>query len=62
VTKIVDYSEPWMLARKALQKFHHAMLRKEHDAAIDEGVKAIAEIRLAIAAVRDLKERHERAN
>jgi len=53
---LIDYSEPWMSAQKALRKLHHSMLTKEYDVAIESGMKAIAEVRLAIAAVRHIKE------
>lgn len=60
MTPLIDYAAPWMEAQKALSSLHKAMLKKDHDAAIECGLAAIADIRAAVAAIRHAKEEKER--
>lgn len=52
----IDYAYPYMQAQKALGQLHDAMLTKDYDYAIQSGIDAIADIRVAIAAMRHEKE------
>lgn len=49
---IVDYAHPTMMAENALKRLHDAMLLKKYDEAIEAGLVAIAETRIAIHAIR----------
>lgn len=52
----IDYARPYMDAKEALTQLHNAMLTKDYDYAIQRGIDAIADIRIAIAAIRHEKE------
>lgn len=53
---MIDYAYPCMMAEKALKEAHHAMLEGKHDAAIEAGLKALAETKLMVNAIKDMKE------
>jgi hypothetical protein len=50
---VIDYSYPTMMAETALKELHKAMLDRQYEEAIEQGLKAIAEARLAIHAIRE---------
>lgn len=52
----IDFSYPYMKAKSAMEQLHDAMLVKDYDYAIQLGIDAIADIRIALAAVRHEKE------
>lgn len=52
----IDFAKPFMQAKQALDQLHDAMLVKDYDYAIQSGIDAIADIRIAIAAVRHEKD------
>lgn len=54
---MVDYAYPCMMAEKAMKKLHNAMLENKHDAALEAGIEALAEVRLTIQAIKDMKEK-----
>ena len=54
---MVDYAYPCMMAENALKKAHDMMLENKYDEAIEEGLKAMAETKLMITAIKDIKER-----
>lgn len=53
----LDYAYPTMMAEKSLRDLHNAMLENRHDDALLAGMNAIVETRMAIAAIKDMKER-----
>ena len=53
---MIDYAYPILKAEQALKELHNAMLRKEYSKAIEVGLVAIAETKLAINAI---KHEHE---
>ena len=53
---MIDYAYPCMMAEKALKEAHHAMLENNHDEALEAGLKALAETKLMINAIKDMKE------
>jgi hypothetical protein len=53
---MIDYAYPCMMAEKALKEAHNAMLEGKYDVAIEAGLKALAETKLMITAVKDMKE------
>ena len=55
--QMIDYAYPCMMAEKALKAAHDYMLENKHDEAIEEGLKAIAETKMMINAIKDMKER-----
>ena len=50
---MIDYARPTIMAEKSLKDLHNAMLENKHESAIDHGLQAIAEIRLAILAIQE---------
>jgi len=54
-----DYAYPTMMAEKALKDLHNYMLDNRLDDALIAGLNAIADIRMALAAIRDEKERKQ---
>jgi len=54
-----DYAYPTMMAEKALKDLHNYMLENRLDDALIAGLNAIADIRMALAAIRDEKERKQ---
>lgn len=56
---VVDYAYPCMMAEQALKNTHAAMLDNEYDVAIGEALNAIAEAKLMINAIKDMKEKND---
>lgn len=54
---ITDYAYPTMMAERSLKDLHNAMLENRHDDALLAALNAIVEVRMAIAAIKDMKER-----
>ena len=59
---MVDYAYPCMMAEKALKEAHIHMLSNKYDEAIEEALKAMAEVKLMINAIKDMKENGIRVN
>lgn len=57
VTAIVDYAFPAMMAEKALKDTHLFMLANMHDEAIEQALEALAQTKLMLNAIKDMKER-----
>jgi hypothetical protein len=54
---MIDYAYPCMMAEKALNALHEAMLANDYEKAIEEGLAAIAETKLCLNAIKDMKQR-----
>mgnify|MGYP007062763086 CR=1 FL=1 len=54
---MIDYAYPCMMAEKDLKQAHEHMLDREYDKAIEAALGAIAETKLMINAINDMKER-----
>jgi hypothetical protein len=54
-----DYAYPTMMAEKALKDLHEAMLENRYDDALLAGLNAIVDVRLALIAIKDAKERKQ---
>ena len=54
---MIDYAYPCMMAEKALKALHEAMLANDYEKAIEEGLAAIAETKLCLNAIKDMKQR-----
>lgn len=57
---MIDYAYPCMMAENALKEAHIHMLNNEYDKAIEEGMRAIAETKLMINAIKDMQEKAKR--
>lgn len=58
---MIDYARPTILAENALKELHKAMLDRRYEDAIEAGLQAIAETRLAIHAIRETISKEARA-
>ena len=56
---MVDYAYPCMMAENALKRARDMMLENKYDEAIEEGFKAMAEAKLMITAIKDMKEKQQ---
>lgn len=56
-SSVVDYAYPCMMAEKALKQLHNAMLERDHDAAFEQALIALAEIKLTLHAIQHEKEK-----
>jgi hypothetical protein len=56
---MVDYAYPCMMAERALKDAHDAMLERDFDAAIEHTLKAMAEVKLMLNAIKEMKEREQ---
>jgi hypothetical protein len=54
---INDYAYPTMMAERSLKDLHNAMLENRYDDALLAALNAIVEVRIAITAIKDAKER-----
>jgi hypothetical protein len=57
VVKSIDFSYPYLEAKKAAQSMHDCVLEKQYDEALEHGLKAITELKLAYNAVLHEKEK-----
>ena len=53
---MIDYAHPSMMAERALANLHKLMLERNYDEAIDAGIEALTETRMAINAIKHMKE------
>ena len=53
---MVDYAYPCMMAERALKDAHDAMLDRGYDEAIEHTFKALAEVKLMLNAIKEMKE------
>lgn len=56
---MIDYAYPCMMAENALKEAHIHMLNNEHDEAIEESLKALAEVKLMINSIKHMKEHRD---
>ena len=53
---MIDYAYPMLMAENALKKAHQHMLKRDYDEAMEEVLKAMAECKLAMNAIKHMKE------
>jgi hypothetical protein len=53
---MIDYAYPMMMAEKALKDAHEAMLKKDHDMALEKVTEALVEVKMTLNSIRDMKE------
>tara|TARA_R110000824_G_scaffold125257_1_gene284253 strand:+ start:645 stop:842 length:198 start_codon:yes stop_codon:yes gene_type:complete len=54
---MLDYAYPCMMAEKALKNAHESMLNRDFDAAMESALIAVAESKLMMHAINDMKDR-----
>lgn len=54
---MLDYAHPTLMAEIHLKELHQAMLKNKPDEALQAGLQAIVEIRLALAAIKCVNQR-----
>jgi len=60
---MIDYAYPTMLAERALDELHRAMLRRDYDTALEQALEAATQCRLISVSIRDMAEKElERVN
>lgn len=52
---MTDYSYPTMMAERSLKDLHNAMLENRYEDAVMACLNAIVEVRLALAAIKDMR-------
>lgn len=52
----IDFAKPYMDAKNALANMHEAMVNRDYDYALQSALDVIADVRIAIAAIRHEKE------
>lgn len=57
---MIDYAYPCMMAEKALKELHNAMLENKYDDAIEAGLRALAETKMTLNAIHDMKEKAQK--
>lgn len=59
---MIDYAYPCMKAEKHLKDLHNAAIERRFDDAIEIGLLALAEIKLTVNALKDMKEKDAQSN
>jgi len=54
---MIDYSEPYLAAKKLLQDVHDAMLEQDYDSALSAAFHALVEVRLIHVAILDARDK-----
>lgn len=52
---MTDYSYPTMMAERSLKELHNAMLENRYDDAMMACLNTIVEVRLAVAAIKEMQ-------
>ena len=56
---MIDYSEPYIAAKKLLQDVHDAMLEQDYDSALSAAQGALIEVRMIHIAILDARDRQD---
>lgn len=54
---LIDYAYHAMMAETALKKLHNTMLNNDFDGAVEAGIQTLADVKLAINAIKHMKEK-----
>ena len=57
---MIDYAYPCMMAEKALKDLHDAMLENKYEQATEAGLRALAEVKLTLNAIKDAQEKAQK--
>jgi hypothetical protein len=58
-TGLVDYAYPMMMAQAKIKAAHDAVLRKDFDAAIEDTIVAMADIKLMLNALKEMRDLYQ---
>lgn len=53
---LVDYAYPMMMAQSRIKSAHDAVLHKDFDAAVEDAMTAMAELKLMLNALKEMRE------
>ena len=56
---MIDYSEPYLAAKKFLQDVHDAMLEQDYDGALSAAFHALVEARMIHVAILDARDQQD---
>lgn len=56
---MIDYSEPYLAAKKLLQDVHDAMLERDYDSALSAAFYALVEVRMIHTAILDARDKQD---
>lgn len=56
IQRVIDYAYPTMMAEAHLKKLHNMMLDNDFDGAVEAGIQTLADVKLAINAIKHMKE------
>jgi hypothetical protein len=56
---MIDYSEPYLAAKKFLQDVHDSMLEQDYDDAISAAQSALVEVRMIYTAILDARDKQD---
>jgi len=59
VEQVIDYAYPCMMAERALRDLHAAMLRNDHEEAMEHALAAMAEARMTYNSIVLMKEKRD---
>lgn len=54
---MIDYAHPTMMAERALNELHRAMLKRDYDTALEQALEAATQCRIISVAIRDMAEK-----
>ena len=54
---VVDYALPCMMAENGLRTVHNAMLQNNFEGAIEAAIQTLADTKLMITAIKDMKDK-----
>lgn len=54
---MIDYAYPTILAERALNELHRAMLKRDYETAMEQALEAATQCRIISAAIRDMAEK-----
>lgn len=53
--ELIDYAYPMLMAERRLKEAHEALLERKYDDGVELLLKAVTEVRIAIASVRHMQ-------
>lgn len=62
MTQLIDYAKPMMMAEQAMRRMHDACLLRQYKHAAEEGLNAIADLKLAVNSIIHIMEEEAKQN
>lgn len=53
--ELIDYAYPMLMAERRLKEAHEALLNRKYDEGVELLLKAVTEVRIAVASVRHMQ-------